>query len=297
MIPEAFWWDMLTQIVLSALLSVTILWIMLYLSRRLGKIARILLLALVYLLFVVTLTALSTLWVSELMMVLSSVITRGLLILIASLFIAFYYQMQEHRHLVLLENSRLKEQNLQSQFDNLKSQLNPHFFFNALNTLGWLIEKDPAQSQVYLAKLSFIIRRSLDLQKNNLIFLSEEIELVSAYIHLMKIRYGDNLNFKVNTQSAEMLKIPPMSLQMLVENAVKHNVISSEAPLTVEIDFDSRRSRLVVRNNLQPRPDSVGNGIGLSNLNERFLHLAGTGILIHSVAGNFIVELPLSTAL
>ena len=123
---------------------------------------------------------------------------------------------------------------LQKQYQVLKNQLNPHMLFNSLNTLQSLVRENPARAQNYIRELSRVLRYTLKEDDAHLVSLREEMDFVEAYIYLMKMRYEDNLHFDVHIDSCRMnLMLPPLSIQILIENAVKHNEISQRKPLTI----------------------------------------------------------------
>lgn len=223
----------------------------------------------------------------------TSVLTRGLLVLISSVFLTNYMKILSNREKIFRENEALKELNLRNQIEVLRNQLNPHFFFNTLNTLSYLISQDQEKSQIYLKKLSYVLRTSIELQQRDLIPLEDEIKLVEAYFHLLAIRFGGNVQMALHIPDAGQYIVPPMTLQTLIENAVKHNVISTHLPLTIEVKLDKETQTLWVDNNLQPKANSSGAGIGLKNLVERFRMHTGRNPEIFNYNGHFTVKLPL----
>ena len=231
--------------------------------------------------------------IHEVSWIISSVTTRGLLVLISCIFLTNYMKIQSHREKIFHENEALKESNLQNQIEVLRNQLNPHFFFNTLNTLSYLIGQDQAKSQLFLNKLSYVLRTSIDLQQSDLILLTEEIKLAEAYFYLLSIRFGGNVMLVVNADDSGHYMVPPMTLQLLIENAIKHNIIATGQPLKIEILLDNEHKSLAITNNLQPKVDSQGGGIGLKNLNERFRMLAGRCPEIFGRDGQFTVSIPL----
>lgn len=246
-----------------------------------------------FLLFSFLMAASIMMTVSDVSWVVSSVATRGLLALVSCVFLTNYMKVQSNREKIFRENEALKESNLQNQIEVLRNQLNPHFLFNTLNTLSFLINHDPAKSQLFLNKLSYILRTSIDLQQNNLISLTEEIKLAEAYFYLLSIRFGGHVLLIINAADPGRYLIPPMTLQMLIENAIKHNVITTDQPLKIGIDLNSEEKFLVISNNLQPKVNSQGGGIGLKNLQERFSRLVGRNPEVYSNDGRFTVSIPL----
>jgi two-component system LytT family sensor kinase len=244
----------------------------------------------IFLVFVAVLTTLNVLIIGLSMKIFPTVVMRGALIgLIAYLFSRFLIEI-ERKNEVLLENEHLKNENLLVQLSSLKNQLNPHFLFNSLNTLSWLINEDKGKSQHYLQKLSQVLRYSLSMQEQSLVPLKEELTLVDSYIFLLQIRFGDNLKIVKNIENIQF-KIPPLSLQLLIENAIKHNVISTASPLSIWIE--SKDNMLIVSNTINLKANSEGTGIGLVNLNERFKILVNCEIEIEQNEKEFIIILPL----
>jgi LytS/YehU family sensor histidine kinase len=179
-----------------------------------------------------------------------------------------------------------------NQLTSLKNQLNPHFLFNSLNTLSWLINEDKEKSQLYLQKLSQVLRYSLRMQEQSLVSLNEELALMDSYIFLLQMRFGDNLKIIKQISEVEQFQIPPHALQLLIENAIKHNVVSSNMPLTIRIETKSADKIIKISNSINAKVNSNGTGIGLVNLSERFKILVGQDIEI-SQNGEFTVILPL----
>lgn len=202
------------------------------------------------------------------------------------------YQNQRSRR-VLLENEQLRTENLINQYETLKSQLNPHMLFNSLNTLYSLIRESPQKAQQFLQELSRVMRYTLHDNLAHTVSLAEEMEFVHSYIYLLQMRYEDNLHFEVHIpQEALGRKIPPMAVQMLIENAVKHNEISNRHPLTIHID--AHNDLLCISNRLQPKlSGNSGTRIGLSNLSKRYRLLFERDITIEETATDFKVTLPL----
>lgn len=243
-----------------------------------------------FLAFVLVLTTLNVLIIGLSMKMFPTVVVRGALIGIIAYFFSRFLTETERKNEILLENEHLKSENLLVQLSSLKNQLNPHFLFNSLNTLSWLINEDKEKSQRYLQKLSQVLRYSLSMQEQSLVPLKEELTLVDSYIFLLQIRFGNNLQIIKNIEEVQF-KIPPLSLQLLIENAIKHNVISTASPLSIWIEL--RDNVLIVRNTHKPKPNSEGTGIGLVNLNERFKILASQEVEIEQNEKEFKVVLPL----
>lgn len=203
-----------------------------------------------------------------------------------------YYQNQRSRRM-LLENEQLRTENLVNQYEALKSQLNPHMLFNSLNTLYSLIRESPDKAQNYLQELSRVMRYTLHDNQSHTVALSEEMSFVRSYIYLLQMRYEDNLHFEIEIpQELLQRQVPLMAVQMLVENAVKHNEISNRKPLTIRIC--AQGDSLCVSNRIQPRlSDGSSTCIGLANLSKRYRLLFGRDITIEENEKNFQVTLPL----
>lgn len=194
---------------------------------------------------------------------------------------------------VIYENQQLKAENILSQYEVLKNQLNPHMLFNSLNTLQSLIRENPGRAQEYIHELSRVLRYTLQSNEQECVTLHDEIRFVSAYIFLLKMRYEDNLTFEIEVDKAmEGYCLPPMAIQILIENAVKHNEISDRKPLTIRVCTD-KEQYVAVTNVLQPKLTmSAGTGIGLANLAERYRLLFHKEIQV-TEGESFTVRIPL----
>lgn len=245
----------------------------------------------IFLVFLVVLTTLNVLIIGLSMKMFPTVVMRGAFLGIIAYFFSRFLIVNERENEILLENEHLKSENLLVQLSSLKNQLNPHFLFNSLNTLSWLINEDKEKSQRYLQKLSQVLRYSLSMQGQSLVPLKEELALVDSYIFLLQIRFGNNLHILKDIENLQF-KIPPLSLQLLIENAIKHNIISTASPLSIWIEVNEKAKTIIVRNTLNLKPNSEGTGIGLANLNERFKILANHEIEIQQNE-DFTVTLPL----
>jgi len=191
------------------------------------------------------------------------------------------------------ENEQLRNAYLNAQLQLLKEELNPHFFFNALSSLSSIVREDPQKAQQYISHLSKMFRYSLNRQEKSLVTLKDELTMLDSYLALQKMRLEDGLAVNINIpQQYYNSKLPYMSLQPLLENAVKHNMASAGAPLKASIFLEG--DILVVENNIQPlRLPAEGNGTGLANLNERCRILMHQEIAIEKTPDKFVVKLPL----
>ena len=196
------------------------------------------------------------------------------------------------QRVIAVENEMLRSENLSTRFETLKQQMDPHFLFNSLNTLKSLISLEPAKAEDYVQQLSLVLRASLQNKEN--VLLEEEMNVVDSYCQMMQIRYGDNLRFVCNIrESTRKRHVLPLAVQGLIENAIKHNVISSKQPLTVTI-FTPDDDAIVVSNPIQQKvTDETGNGIGLANLSERYRLKWNKDVVISNDGNTFSVTIPL----
>ncbi|MDR3184704.1 MAG: histidine kinase [Prevotellaceae bacterium] len=198
------------------------------------------------------------------------------------------------RNLIAVENEALKAENEKTRYEALKQQVNPHFLFNSLNTLSAIIKTDPGKAQQYVQELSYIFRYTL--QNEDVITLGEELKFTETYASLMQIRYGNSLHFDITINpDYYSCSIIPLSLQTLVENAIKHNIISYRQPLPVRIFTEPDRPAITVLNLLQRRKTpEEGEGIGLANLAERYRLKWHQEITICRTTDTFSVTIPLN---
>ncbi|MDR0749121.1 MAG: histidine kinase [Tannerellaceae bacterium] len=193
------------------------------------------------------------------------------------------------------EIEKLKIESLQSRCDALASQINPHFFFNSLNGLTSLIrDEEKEKSLDYIVQLSNVFRYILQSDKKGLVTLREELNFVESFSYLQEVRYEDKFRFIVDVpENRRNLKLPVLSLLPLIENIVKHNMVDSENPMMVRIFLDEN-NELIVSNPIHEKLDKPEkNGIGLTNLVNRFELLIGKGIRVNVENDTFIVHLPL----
>ena len=192
------------------------------------------------------------------------------------------------------EKEKLRVANLQSQLDVLKQQVNPHFLFNSLNTLSSLISEDAHQAEIFVDKLSGVYRYVLRSNEQQLISLDQELQFIDAYYHLLQTRYGTGLTLTVAVdKNCRSSQLPPLTLQLLVENAVKHNVVSPKRPLSIHIAVDEQ-GQLLVQNTLQRKSVPVlSNGIGLTNILAKYQMLNLSPPIVEESVDEFRVRLPL----
>jgi sensor histidine kinase YesM len=191
---------------------------------------------------------------------------------------------------LLIKQEKLKRESIQLQYEALKNQVNPHFLFNSLNILTSLIEKDTKASVNYVKQLSEVFRYVLDQNDHDLVQLEDELIFIESFIYLNKIRFGENLDITIDLKDKNIWLVP-VSLQILIENALKHNEVSKEKPLQIEITDDE--DFLIIKNNLQPRnylPES--NHMGLKNLKFQYEFLTSKKMEIIENPESFTVKLP-----
>ena len=189
-------------------------------------------------------------------------------------------------------SQELQKEYIKMQYRQLKSQINPHFLFNSLNVLVSLINKDSDRASEYVKKLSEVYRYVLTYDTKDLATLREELDFIRNYMEILILRFGKGLSFKIEVENDYLAyNIPPMTLQLLVENAVKHNIITPSCPLVIQIFTDN--GVLCVSNNVNPRSHvESSNGIGLKNLDEKYRFLANKGIDVSVGESVYIVKLP-----
>jgi two-component system, LytTR family, sensor kinase len=203
--------------------------------------------------------------------------------------VAFFLQWKEN----LLRTQALEKANLEARYDTLRNQVNPHFLFNSLNTLLMLVG-DNAVASRYVESISEIMRYMLQSQDKEAVLLRDELKIARDYIFIQQSRFGDKLrvDFDVPEQYYHYA-IPPLALQMLLENALKHNVVSKEDPLSVRVFIADNRF-IVIENTVKARLEKdPSTGIGLENIHSRYLHLSGKDIIVRQENGKFTVMLPL----
>lgn len=218
---------------------------------------------------------------------------RGILInLTIYMFLHLLYQ--GHRtQLMAVELERTKADNLGAQYELLKQQVNPHFLFNSLSTLKSMIELGDEHCADFTHKLSDFYRFTLNKRKSNIISIREELEILNAYMYLLKARFESGLLLHIEIDVPTALSyIPPFTLQLLVENCIKHNIVSLEKPL--RISLSAADGFLLLENNLQLKKTAeISTQVGLENINERYQHLINRKIEIESNTDTFKVKLPL----
>lgn len=188
---------------------------------------------------------------------------------------------------------KVKTKQMATQYESLKNQLNPHFLFNSLNALSSLVYDDQKKAVDFIRKLSEVYRYVLDQNEKEVISLEDEIRFANSYIYLQKIRFSENLVVTIEVSDRCMERVvPPLSLQLLIENAIKHNVISNDNPLHIQIKNEGI-DFLTVKNNLKLRKAEDSKGIGLTNLKKRYEILSDKEVYIRKTKEFFSVRIPL----
>lgn len=193
-----------------------------------------------------------------------------------------------------LEAEQYKVAAAEAQIEALKAQLDPHFMFNSLNTLTELVEINSSQSLDFLRSFGQVYRYVLQTREHESVTLQEELDFADSYLFLLKTRFGEALQVEKNIAETDLEKhLPPMTLQLLLENAVKHNVLTASKPLHVRLSSDGKW--LTVQNNLQPKSSKpYSSGIGLKNITGRVLRLTQQEPIIENGDDFFTVKIPLN---
>lgn len=217
---------------------------------------------------------------------------RGLLInLIVYMFLHLLFQNYQTQQLGV-ELERTKSVNLGAQYELLKQQVNPHFLFNSLNTLKSMVDINDPMSSDFILKLSDFYRFTLESRKMDLIPLREELQILDSYVYLLKARFEDGfvLLNEVDPKQYDSA-VPPFTLQLLIENCIKHNIVSLDKPLVIKLY--SEEDFLVVENQIQLKRGALSTGVGLDNINQRFQHLIRKEIEIDKNETIFKVKIPM----
>ena len=217
---------------------------------------------------------------------------RNLIIAFVSYYGAELYINSRENFAMKVAMSELQTENVNSQLSTLMNQLNPHFLFNALNTLSGLVQENPEKGEEFIAKLSQVLRFSLAMQEHNMVELNEEIAFAKAYTYLLKVRFEQKIEFKFELENTNNKKVPSLCTQLLLENVTKHNLMSSKKPMDIIIRIED--GYLHVCNNKNPTKSKESLGYGLKNLNRRSELLTGKPIIIDENEERFWVKVPIS---
>jgi len=224
----------------------------------------------------------------------SNYIVALVITVIVSLFIHliyFYKTYQENR----VKQEKIIAGNASAQFESLKNQLDPHFLFNSLNVLSSLIEENPENAQKFTTSLSKIYRYVLEQRDKELVSVAEELKFAKTYMNLLKMRFENSITFELpESFENEEAKVVPLALQLLLENAIKHNVVSEQKPLHIKISIEE--NQLVVENNLQKKETlQTRKGVGLQNIVDRYAIISTRKVAIEETNEFFKIKLPILT--
>jgi LytS/YehU family sensor histidine kinase len=197
----------------------------------------------------------------------------------------------QHWQQAKVESEKFEKESISAKYESLKNQVNPHFLFNNLNALTNLVYEDQDKAVKFIKQLSDVYRYVLDTRDREVVPLEEEVKFLNAYIFLQQIRFGDKLKVDVMLNGVESM-VAPLSLQMLIENAIKHNVVSDDNPLHVNVYSNSKY--IVVENNLQKKvvDGNVSSKLGLENIRKRYEYISGKKVVIEERDAKFVVCLP-----
>ncbi|WP_210466295.1 sensor histidine kinase [Rufibacter roseolus] len=224
---------------------------------------------------------------------LKEVFVFGSIILLFVHFIrsGIYFYNQWHRY--LMQSEKLKKETIKVQFESLKQQVNPHFLFNSLNALSSLIYKDQDLAAKFVEQLSKVYRYVLENKDKELVTLNTELDFIYSYLFLLKIRFRENL--RVNMDVPDHLlnhQVAPLTMQLLMENAIKHNIVSRDEPLFIDVFVEG--DYIIIKNNLQLRESSEeSTGVGLKNIINRYKFITDKKVDVEVTAHDFIAKLPL----
>lgn len=211
---------------------------------------------------------------------------------VISIYEGIYLYAQNRR--TLLKSEELKREHIKSELQGLRNQINPHFLFNSLNTLISIIPEDQKLAESFLIKLSSVYRYTLENRDDQLVPLKQELKFIESYVFLLKERFRNNLNISIKIPDDKLGNyVVPMSLQLLFENVIKHNVLSAKKPLYIDVYIDDL-GYLVVRNNLQIKNQSMpSTGVGLENISSRIHFFTDKQVVVKRSDDFFEVGMPL----
>ncbi|WP_109833121.1 sensor histidine kinase [Reichenbachiella versicolor] len=191
------------------------------------------------------------------------------------------------------EVERFKKESLEFRHEMLKTQVNPHFLFNSLNTLSSLVYTDQDAAYNFIRKLSNVYRNVLEHRNKGLVTVKEELEAIKSYVDLIRLRFGEKLNLSIDIpEEIECHQVPPLILQLLIENAIKHNVVSTKYPLTVEVYLE--KNRIVIRNTLRLKTSKgYSSKIGLDNIISHYDIVTDQKVTIEQTNDYFTVTIPI----
>lgn len=214
------------------------------------------------------------------------------LVLVVAFALGYFYMSQREKG--LKEKSRMQQERMMFEYDHLRSQINPHFLFNSLNTLTELIEEEPQKAVKYSEHLSDLYRNVLAYRSEDLVYLHEELDILYNYIQIQQSRFGESIQINLNIpeEVQHEKKVVPLALQLLVENAMKHNIASRSKPLSISIT--AKDDYIIVSNNIQHKlSKEKGVGLGLENIRKRYALATDKKIFFGPEGKEYVVKLPL----
>ena len=227
----------------------------------------------------------------------TSIMLASLFVIITVLFVNNLFEIiltRKEMEFNRLRAEKMESAKVEAELEALKTQIDPHFIFNSLNTLSYLITREPQSAKLFNDTLAKVYRYILGNREKDLVLLKEELEFISNYFYLLKIRFAEAVNMiiEINDTGTEDFLIPPISLQTLVENAIKHNEFNEMHPLDIKVTVSS--NYVVVRNPVKPKQQSMpSNKIGLNNLDNRYKLITRKNIVIENNYKFFTVKLPI----
>lgn len=218
----------------------------------------------------------------------------GTLVLLPTISINFGIQFLSNWKTAQFNSEQFQKETIKAELTTLKNHLDPHFLFNNLNILSSLISKDKDLSQSYLEKFADVYRNILQSSQEELVTLNDELKFIASYLYLLEIRFEDTIQTFIDVESKDQKKyLPPLTLQMLIENAIKHNTISEVRPLKIHIG--SQNGFISVKNNYQPKKLEIrnSNNSGLENIKKRYSYFTDKQVQVFQNPDTFIVKIPL----
>lgn len=199
-----------------------------------------------------------------------------------------------HWRAALVEKEKIQNESIVAKYESLKNQVNPHFLFNNLNALTNIVYEDQEKAVKFIKQLSDVYRYVLDTRDQEVVPLKDELVFLRSYTNLQQIRFGDKLSIQISLPDEETY-VAPLALQMLIENAIKHNIISEDDPLSIKVYREN--GYIVVKNNLQRKAvmGEPSSGVGLENIARRYELLTDKKMIVQEEAGAFVVKVPVLT--
>lgn len=217
--------------------------------------------------------------------------TFSITVIVVAIEMGIYFLNRWRRSMVELE--RFKKSSLEFRHEMLKTQVNPHFLFNSLNTLSSLVYSDPETAYHFIRQLASVYRNVLEHRNKGLVTIEEELKATSSYIDLMRLRFGDKLNLHFNiSEDKNLYQVPPLMLQLLIENAIKHNVVSEKYPLSLWITLEG--DQIVIKNSLRLKSSKgYSSKIGLDNICSHYDIVTDKKVVIEQTEEFFTVKIPI----